>query len=161
VKIIASLGALQTQPLMLPIVQPPTALLATSKLVDTLVYTLTPTARDTTLPLSVRLVHVRGTDTLSVPSYLVRYAFEHPAGFPNDDTTRIQLVNDNKKGSLVDTTAAGSSAATAGVASRSLRITPFVSSGSDSVVLLVSARRPDASPVPGSPVRFVVHYTVK
>jgi hypothetical protein len=155
VKVVASVGALQTQPVMITIVQPPTVLLAASPLDSTLDYTLTLGARDTLLALSVRLVHVQGTDTIPVPSYLVRYAFEHPDNFSNTDTTKIQLVDDRKRGSLVDTTDGG------GISTRSLRITPFASAATDSVALLVSATRPDATPVTGSPVRFVVHYTIK
>jgi hypothetical protein len=136
-------------------VEPPTALIANSKLVDTLDYALSFESRDTTLALSVKLVHVRGADTIPVPKYLVRYAYEFPVGYSNLDTTRIQLVDASKKGSLVDTTRLD------GVSTRSLRITSVAPAATDSVILLVSAARPDATPVPGSPVRFVVHYTVK
>lgn len=153
VKIVATAGALQTRPLTITIVEPPTAMIAQTGLVDTLDYTLSP--RDTLFGLSVKLVHVRGTDSIPVPSYLVRYAFEHPTGYPNTDSTMIQLVDLGKRASVVDTTKA------AGLSTRYLRITPFAKAATDSVVLLVSATLPNASAVPGSPVRFVVHYSIK
>jgi hypothetical protein len=160
VKIVAAVGALQTQPLTITIVEPPTALVAQTKLVDTLDYTRTfgIGARDTLFGLSVKLVHVKGADTIPVSSYLVRYAFEHPAGYSNTDSTKIQLVNANRRASLIDTTGIGS---VAGVSTRYLRITPAAATATDSVILLVSAALPNATPVPGSPVRFVVHYTIK
>jgi hypothetical protein len=117
------------------------------------VYTLSP--RDTLFGLSVKLVHVQGTASIPVPSYLVRYAFEHPAGYPNTDSTKIQLVDAGRRASMIDTTKAD------GLSTRYLRITPFSAAATDSVILLVSAALPNATAVTGSPVRFVVHYTIK
>jgi hypothetical protein len=153
VKIVASVGALQTQPLTITVVQPPTDLVARTGRSNTLDYTFSP--RDTLFGLSVKLVHVKGTDSIPVPSYLVRYAFEHPAGYSNADSTKIQLVDASKHASIVDTTK------TSGLSTRYLRITPFTAAATDSVVLLVTAARPNATAVSGSPVRFVVHYSIK
>lgn len=163
VKIVATAGALQTQPLTIAVVRSPSALIAQTGLANTLEYTRTFTAgaRDTLFGLSVKLVHVQGTDSIPVPSYLVRYAFEYPAGYPNTDSTRIQLVDANRRPSIIDTTGTGGTTKPVGVSTRSLRITPFADAAKDSVILLVSAALPDAKAVPGSPVRFVVHYTIK
>jgi hypothetical protein len=91
-----------------------------------------------------------GDSSVLIPSYLVRYAIVYPSGNDNADTTKIQLVDDIKHGSLVDTTDAS------GVAGRSLRITPFTVPFTDSVVVSAAATFPSGRPVPGSPIRFVV-----
>lgn len=153
VRIVAHVGSLQSEPITVTVVQPPTAIIPLDSLVDTLDYTIDfATGRDTLENLRVRLVHVAGTDTASVPSYLVRYRFEYPKGYDNNDSTRVQLVNGSSRepGLLVTTGPDGST-------SQALRITPFATPDTDSVV--VSARAAQPGGPPGA-IRFVVHYTI-
>lgn len=154
VRIIAHVGSLQSEPITVTVVQPPTAIFALDPLIDTLDYTIDfTTGRDTLLNMRVRLVHVEGTDTVSVPSYLVRYGFEYPPGFDNSDSTRVQLVNgSSRKASLLATTGADGSTAQA------LRITPFATPDTDSVIVAARAGQPGG---PATPVRFVLHYTIQ
>ena len=64
VRIIAHVGNLQSEPITVTVVQPPTAIIPLDPLVDTLNFTIDfTTGRDTLQNLRVRLVHVTGTDT--------------------------------------------------------------------------------------------------
>lgn len=154
VRIIAHVGSLQSEPITVTVVEPPTAILSLDPLVDTLNYTIDfTTGRDTLRNMRVRLVHVAGTDTISVPSYLVRYTFEYPAGFDNSDSTRVQLVDAaSRKASLLTTTGAD------GSTNQALRITPFATPDTDSVIVAARAAQPGG---PAAPIRFVVHYTIQ
>lgn len=153
-RIIAHVGSLQSEPITVTVVLPPTAMIPLDSLVDTLDYTIDfATGRDTLQNLRVRLVHVAGTDTIAVPSYLVRYAFEYPAGYDNSDSTKVQLVNGtSRKPSLLVTTGPD------GSTSQALRITPFATPDTDSVVVSAVAGQPGG---PSAPIRFVVHYTIQ
>lgn len=153
--VVANAGALQSLPDTIVVVDTPTVLQPQSgtPLVDTLNYTFNP--RDTLKALGVELLHVAGTDTVPVRRFLVRYAFEYPAGLGNTDSTQVMLVDEQRRGSLVDTTDGS------GRAGRSLRITPFTHPFSDSVVVRATAVLPNGTPVPGSPVRFVIHVTIQ
>lgn len=154
VRIIAHVGNLQSEPITVNVVQQPTAIFALDPLVDTLNFTIDfATGRDTLRNMRVRLVHVEGTDTVSVPSYLVRYVFEYPVGFPNSDSTKVQLVDaGTRRGSLFATTG------TDGSTNQALRITPFATPDTDSVIVAAHAGQPGG---PATPVRFVVHYTIQ
>lgn len=154
VRVIAHVGNLQSEPVTLTVVQSPTAILALDPLVDTLDYIIDfTTGRDTLQDLRVRLVHVTGTDTVSVPSYLVSYTFEYPAGYDNSDSARVQLVDrGSKKASLFVTTGAD------GSTNQALRITPFATPDTDSVIVAARAAQPGG---PATPIRFVVHYTIQ
>ena len=153
-RIIAHVGSLQSEPISVTVVQPPTAIIPLDPLVDTLNYTIDfTTGRDTLQKLRVRLIHVAGTDTVSVPSYLVRYTFEYPAGYDNGDSTRVQLVDaGSRKPALLVTTG------TDGSTNQALRITPFAAPDTDSVVVAAQAAQPGG---PAAPIRFVVHYTIQ
>jgi hypothetical protein len=153
-RIIARVGNLQSEPITVTVVQPPTAIIALDPLVDTLNYTIDfTTGRDTLQNLRVRLIHVAGTDTVSVPSYLVRYTFEYPAGYDNGDSTRVQLVDaSSRKASLLVTTGVD------GSTNQALRITPFATPDTDSVIVAAHAAQPGG---PATPIRFVVHYTIQ
>jgi hypothetical protein len=153
-RIVAHVGSLQSEPVALTVVLPPTAIVPLDSLVDTLDYTIDfTTGRDTLQNLRVRLVHVAGADTVGVPSYLVRYAFEYPAGYDNSDSTKVQLVNaaSRKPALLVTTDANGST-------NQALRITPLATPDTDSVVVSAQAAQPGG---PSAPIRFVVHYTIQ
>lgn len=154
VRIIAHVGSLQAEPITVTVVEPPTAIIPLDPLVDTLNFTIDfTTGRDTLQNLRVRLVHVTGTDTVSVPSYLVRYAFEYPPGFDNSDSTKVQLVDaSTKKPSLLVTTG------TDGSTNQALRITPFATPDTDSVVVAAHAAQPGG---PATSIRYVVHYTIQ
>ncbi|HET7621698.1 MAG TPA: hypothetical protein VFK39_07345 [Gemmatimonadaceae bacterium] len=153
-RIVAHVGSLQSQPVTLTVVLPPTAIIALDSLVDTLHYTIDfTTGRDTLQNLRVRLVHVAGSDTIPVPSYLVSYNFLYPAGYDNSDSTKVQLVNGaSRKPSLLVTTGAD------GSTSQALRITPFATPDTDSVIVAARAAQPGG---PSTPIRFVVHYTIQ
>lgn len=154
VRVIAHVGGLQSQPITVTVVQQPTAMLALDSLVDTLDYTIDfTTGRDTLQNLRVWLVHVEGADTTGVPSYLVRYDFEYPAGYDNGDSTKVQLVNGaSRVPALYAVT--GSDGST----SQALRITPFAKPGRDSVIVTAHAAQPGG---PAAPIRFTVHYTIQ
>lgn len=153
-RVIAHVGSLQSQPIAVTVVQQPTAIIALDPLVDTLNYTIDfTTGRDTLQNLRVRLIHVEGTDTVGVPSYLVRYDFEYPAGYDNSDSTKVQLVNGTaREAGFFATTAAD------GSTSQALRITPFATPDTDSVIVTAKAAQPGG---PATPIRYVVHYTIK
>jgi hypothetical protein len=87
----------------------------------------------------------------------VEYRFIYPDSLNEGDSTRVLLVNDAKKFSLVDTTGVGS---IAGTATRQLRISPFAHQFDDTVVVEARAFFPDHTPLPGSPVRFKVKVTI-
>lgn len=97
------------------------------------------------------------TPLAPVSRYVIGFAIVYPAGLSNSDTTRVYLANpDNRRPSMLDTTASG-------VAARGIRLSPRTQNLSqlDSVVIEVSAFRPDPTParrvpVPGSPIRFSI-----
>lgn len=152
--VIASAGTIQSVPVTLRVVPRPDTLEALGPTSDTLTYLL---GSANSLPLRVRVGHdttpgVTPRDSLvPVPSYLVRFAIVDPAGLPTADSTRVLLVNDQSRPSLADTTGAD------GVASRSVFVGPRIAPPvPPSVTVEATARLPDGSPVPGSPVRFTV-----
>lgn len=89
---------------------------------------------------------------VAVANWLVRYRIVFPADstVSETDTSRVVLANDLGRVSTLDTTDAS------GVASRAVRISTAVSAIPDSVIVEATARRPDGTPLAGSPVRFVV-----
>ena len=154
VMVIARVGNLQSEPITLTVVEPPTAMLAIDPLVDTLDYTIDfVTGRDTLRPMNVRLIHVAGSDTVNVPKFLVQYVFDYPAGHENSDSTRVQLVDAGSRlASLFDTTGSD------GTTTSALRITPFATPDTDSVIVRARAVQPGGTT---TPIRFVVHYTIQ
>jgi len=153
-RVIAHVGSLQGQPIDVTVVQRPTAIIPLDQLVDTLNYVIDfTTGRDTLQDLRVRLIHVDGTDTVGVPSYLVRYDFEYPPGYDNSDSTKVQLVNGSaRKAALFATT--GSDGST----TQALRITPFATPDTDSVIVTARAAQPGG---PTAQIRYVVHFTIQ
>lgn len=151
--VIAVVTGLQSIPDTIAVVDTPTTLLQLDTLPDSLRFTFT--GRDTVRTLRVRILHVSGTDTVPVPRVLVRYAFAWPQGVDNTDSLAVQLVDDARRASLVDTTDA------TGTASRSLRIAATARAFSDSVVVVASPAGPPGTPVSGKTIRFLTHVTIQ
>jgi hypothetical protein len=147
-RVVAQAGSLQSPPETLFVVETPTAFANVTALNDTL--TFTPVRTDTLFPLSVLLKS--GDDPVN--RFRVEYRFVYPAALNVEDSTAVLLTDESRKFSLVDTTGTGT--ATAGVATRYLRITPFTHFTTDTVVVEARAFLPDHSPVSGSPLRFKV-----
>ncbi|MDQ6886625.1 MAG: hypothetical protein M3068_04960 [Gemmatimonadota bacterium] len=154
VTIFANVGNLPSAPIVVHVVPRPDELIRADSVRDALsvIGTLDATGRPLQVKLRADTTPLVSTDSLiPVQNYLVRFRIVAPAGLErNTDTTRLVLVNDLGRPSLLDTTDV------LGIASRKLRISPAVprSAIPDSVAVEASARRPDGSPVPGSPIVF-------
>jgi hypothetical protein len=163
--VVASVGSLQSAPINVVVVQPPDTLFAASSTLDSLL-AATPSSK-VLLPLTVKLGHHVAPDTvIPVPSYLVHYSFEHspPPGYTNTDSSQVVLVDDSacpgsvyRCMSLVDTTDA------TGTSQRSVQLAPYTTSfptPPDSLIIRADAFQYAAptTPVPGSPVRFIVRF---
>ncbi len=153
VRVAATVGTLQSAPLALVVTLRPDTMTALSSLLDSMQFLV---GRDTRLDLRVRLGHDTtpggvSDPTVPVRSYLVRFEIVEPAGLPPADTTVVTLVNDAGRPSRVDTTDA------TGEAKRAVRLSPAVLTvPPDSIIVEARAFRPDRTPVPGSPLRFIV-----
>ena len=154
VTIFANVGNLPSAPIVVHVVPRPDELIPADSVRDALsvIGALDATGRPLQVKLRADTTPLVSTDSLiPVQNYLVRFRIVAPAGLErNADTTRLVLVNDLGRPSLLDTTDA------LGIASRRLRISAAVprSAIPDSVTVESSARRPDGSPVPGSPIVF-------
>lgn len=147
-RVVAQTTGLQSPPDTLFVAATPDNFFHITSLDTTLDYTSV--RKDTLLQLSVGLQAAQ----LPVNHWRIEYRFVYPADRNTPDST-LQLVDDNKKFSLVDTTGVGISGVP-GTATRSLRISAFAHTFDDSVVIEARAFFPDHTPVPGSPVRFKV-----
>lgn len=151
--VIAIASSLQSARITLRVTLRPDSLIPLDSLQDSLRYIF---GQDNLKSIRVRLLSDTtpsvATDTLvPVSNYAVQFEIVSPTGLPLDDTTRVLVVNDQKRASRLDTTDVR------GEASRQLRLSPAaVSAIPDSVVVQVSAFRPDRSPVPGSPRHFFI-----
>ena len=148
-RVVAQAGSLQSPPETLFVVETPTTFINKTALNDTL--TFTPVRSDTLFPLAVSLTS--GADPVN--HYRIEYRFIYPQALNVEDSTQVLLSDENRKFSLVDTTATGTTAA-GGLATRYLRVTPFTHFTSDTVVVEARAFLPNHKPVPGSPLRFKV-----
>ena len=155
-RIIASAGTLQSLPVTVRVTLPPDSLQPLGSLSDTVHVVL---GTDSSVTLQVRVSHdttpaVPGDSLVPVPNYLVHFAIVDPPNFPTRDTTTILLVDDRRAPSGADTTDAQGSASRRLLVPRSLAATP-----PDSIVVEASAVRQnrERTPVPGSPIRFVIH----
>jgi hypothetical protein len=153
VRVVATAGDLQSAPVTLVVTLRPDTLAALSPERDSMTFLI---GRESRLELRARVGHDTtpgGAQDATVPvrSYLVRFLIVSPPGLPTDDSTIVQLVNDNNRASSLDTTDA------TGEAKRAVRLGPAVrSSPPDSIIVEATALRPDRTPVPGSPLRFIV-----
>ena len=145
--VLASVGILQTKPDTIFVVNSPDSLIPLDSTTYTLDYNKA-TLRDTLWPLRVKLLHLPG-DT--VPHYRLQYAFTYKLPNTNLDPFKVQLVNVASVPQLVDTTVV-----TRGASTLSLRVAVIADTLTDSVGVNVYAYRPDHTPVPGSPVHFVI-----
>jgi hypothetical protein len=153
VRLIASIGSLQSPPLNLVITKRPDSLALTRER-DTINYSFADTTRNYSDPLTVTLLHNDSTTFFSgVNAWVVRYQLESP-----DDTMMASLVDDSNRrlrseptGVMhIDTTSGD------GTAARKLRIAPgALLAAVDSVAIIVEAKHRGVH-VAGSPARIVV-----
>ena len=156
VRIVASVGTLQSSPRTIEIVPVPTAA-ARFGTTDTLRYSFANPALNTSAPLEVRVT--RDSANAPVPAYLVRFRLATPA-----DTIVARIVDEGTRRSPLDPTGAThvdtteTAGTRAGVAGRRIRLTPGASLSPtlDSVVVFADVRY-RGTHVTGSPVRLVLY----
>ena len=155
VRIIASAGRLQSAPVSIQIVPPPSAVVQ-SGTIDTLRYSFSNPALNTSVPLEVRVI--RDSASAGVPAYVVRFRLEDRA-----DTVVARLVDDASRRSPLDPSGAvsldttESTGARLGIAGRRISLTPNASLAIplDSIVVLADVRL-RGEHVSGSPLRLVL-----
>jgi hypothetical protein len=153
VRIVASAGSLQSAPINLEIVQPPSRAVQ-SGAIDTLRYSFS-SANLTSGPL--RVLVTSDSANAPVPRYLVRFRLDRLA-----DTVVARLVDDAGRRSPMDPVGATAldTTGTDGIASRQIRLTPSVSLRFpvDSIVVFADVQLRGAH-VAGSPVRLTLFVT--
>ena len=149
-KVIASVPGLQTLPQQVFVVLSPDSLAPLDSTHYAIDYNQG-ALRDTLFPIRVRVLHVTPLDTSGIAHYRVQYAFTYPAGLTNLNPDTVQLVNAANHPQVVDTTVAPN-----GQSTLRLRATLLARAYSDTVGIDVFAFRPDHTPIPGSPVHFVI-----
>jgi hypothetical protein len=152
--VLATSGNLQTLTQALTVVLSPDSLVPLDSTHRVLDYNQEATLRDTLMPLPVRLLHIATPDTVGVTPYRLDYAWVPPPVNTNLDYTMVQIVNSGRKPQLVDTTVAG------GASTLALYATLLAAHVQETVYVDVTATRPDGTPVPGSPVRFMIELTI-
>jgi len=150
--VIASVAGLQSERIVVRVTLRPDSIVRLDSLRDSLQFRF---GSDTSKLLRVRLLSdttpaIRTDSLVPVADYLVRFAITLPPGLSATDTTAVHLANETRRPSTIDTTDVG------GIAGRSIRLPRTITSVPDSVVVEARAFRPDRSPVPGSPVRFII-----
>ncbi|MGI9075971.1 MAG: hypothetical protein ACR2G6_01410 [Gemmatimonadaceae bacterium] len=153
--VIASIGGLQSERITIRVTLRPDTLFGLDSLRRSMPFSLlgATNSGDLRVFLGHDSLTTTGADTsLAVPNYLVQFRIAAPTGDSASvsDTTRVVLTNEADRPSVVDTTDAQ------GIAARRLRLSAAVNVVPDSVVVEATATRPDNSPVPGSPVQFIV-----
>ena len=157
-QVIASVGGLQSDRILVRVTLRPDTAFADTAVRQTMQFSLASATAATSGRLKVFVGHdsvIAGRDSVSpVEHYLVRYRIVSPTGdtVSTSDTSRVVLANPDLGGraSTVDTTDGG------GVAGRVVRISTAVRIIPDSVVVEAKVSRPDATPLPGSPVLFTI-----
>lgn len=145
-RVIAAVGALQTIPDTIYVVEFPDSLAPLDSTHYPLDYTRG--ASDTLLPIRVRLLHLPAD---SVPHYRLQYAITYPLSYDNTDPSHVQLVNISGIPQLIDTTQVAG-----GLSTLSLRATFLCDTLTDSLGIDVSAFTPTHQPVTGSPLHFTI-----
>ena len=155
VRVIASAGTLQSAPLIFQIVPSPSAV-AQSGTIDTLRYSFSNPALNTSAPLEVKVT--RDSAAAGVPAYVVQFRLETLA-----DTLVARLVDDASRRSPLDPSGATavdtteSTGPRVGIAGRRIRLTPSgtLATPVDSIVVLADVRL-RGEHLGGSPVRLVL-----
>lgn len=146
VRVIASVGSLQSAPVSLFIVVRPDSAVAGAA-TDTVRYSVSDTTKNVSAGMIVQVLHKPGTGTTPVRAYPVSFRITYPA-----NPLAAALLGDDGRPSFADTTAAD------GTASIKVRIRPeHLVAARDSVVVLASVRYRGAH-VRGSPVRLVLPF---
>jgi len=152
--VIASIGGLQSERITVRVTLRPDTLFGLDSLRRSIPFSLqgATNSGDLRVFLGHDSLVARADTSVPVANYLVRFRIVSPTGDSASvsDTTRVILTNEADRPSVADTTDAQ------GIAARRLRFSAAVRIVPDSVVVEATATRPDNSPVPGSPVRFVV-----
>jgi hypothetical protein len=150
-RLLASTATIQSAPIALRIIPQP-ARVAQSGTIDTLLYSASNPALNTSSALRVRVS--RDSADAPVPLYFVRFRLEDIA-----DTVFAKFVDDTPRQLPLDPTGASSITLTGedGIASRRIRITPsqLLNPAMDSVVVFADVRL-RGNDVTGSPVRLVL-----
>jgi hypothetical protein len=147
-RVVAQAGTLQSPPETLFVVLRPDLFASITALNDSFI---TAPVTDSIFPLSSRLTSA----ATSVDHYRIEYSIIYPPNFNNSDSTHVVLTDENRKFSLIDTTATDISGFS-GATTRYLRISPAAHTFADTVVVEARAFYPDRTPIPGSPQRFKV-----
>jgi hypothetical protein len=156
-QIIASIGGLQSDRVAVFVTLRPDTAFGADSTRQTMQLDLTGESAAQSAPLNVFVGHdtttIAAVDTaVAVANYPVRYAIVFPADqtVSLTDTTRVLLANDQGRPS------ASALTSPTGIAGRRVRISTAVTQIPDSVVVEARVNAPDGTPLPGSPVRFVV-----
>ena len=147
-RVIAISGSLQSSPLAVTVQAAADSLVAAGPTVDTVL-----AGDSVSAPLVVALLdfHTTRGDTVGLASRPVSFALTLPV-FDSLPAATATLGNDSL--SAVVVTTFGPPAGSASVVARQ----PGTGSRPDSVVVQASATRANGTTVPGSPVRFVIHF---
>lgn len=143
-RIVASLGSLQALQ-SIDVTLRPDNVSALSG-VDTLRYSRIDSTVNVSRQLTVEVTHGTTPNDSAVKSYVVSFAVVS-GGSP----AFAELVNDAGRASVVDTTDAS------GVAGRALRVRPASLTVNEDSVIVNATVKYRGAPVPGSPVRLVLH----
>jgi hypothetical protein len=163
VRVIADANGLQSLPFNVPVVlKPDSFAFADSDSISSAALSLTSPDSDVSAALNVLLIHfpdTAGGDSVT-RSYIVHYQITYPAsaakgtGTPTDTTLPAYLIEADGQPSRTDTTDGN------GNGSRAVQfsVAQFRPKSVDSIVVMATALYRD-SVIPGSPLRFVIHYT--
>ena len=156
VRVVASVGALQSSPRIIEIVPVPVRAERFGT-TDTLRFSFSNPALNTSAPLEVRVA--RDSANAGVPAYLVRFRLADIT-----DTVAVRLVDDGTRRSPLDPSGVTHADTTEtagtriGVAGRRIRLTPgaTIDPALDSIVVFADVRHRGVH-VTGSPVRLVLY----
>ena len=158
VRVIASAPGLQSVPETLVVARRPDTVFATSPLVGTLRYTIPDSAGANVTPALGLQVATRDTagGITGSQGWLVSYqVLYHGKALAVTDTTVASLWNSSSQPALIDTTVAG------GIASRVLRVRSTHLPVTPDSLTVVATVRYRGTPVPGSPVTYVIQLRSK
>ena len=159
VRVVAAAASLQSLQKTVTVTREPSALAASGKAVDTIIYTSPDTAsKNVSKAMTVKLTGDSAAAAVGVPGFLVTWRVDFQGKtVPKSDTTIVSLYDDgtSRKISLVDTTGND------GTSARTLRLrSNLLATAADSFVVYASTSYRGAA-VAGSPVRFVIPFRPK